>query len=690
MGLFDGLFGKDVISQLKSELAVKNEELRRATVELGNLRSRNFENEDALLQSHRALEEKEQNVQALTGALDESKSKANLLEKGLSDLQNASNEATQVTELHMRTLQEAKAKLELELSSARATNSELLDENERVKQASAERDSVYQEREAKLADRSEKLLSEKQKLQQQAADLHTREQHWKHSIEPKLRVYESHLALDIREAHVAELQSQLEEKQQVVEALDADMARRKCDDESLRKREIEVADWEKALSTLDQEVSGRQEKLDTLQKEQKSRSDSLEAWARELFVHQSRVNQLDREAERLDTLSKQLESQAIESKAQLDSKAAEVRAQRAEIRRQSAQLTEREEFIDSREAEVTRKEERIDVVNSKNLELKRQIKSFTLDVDNLKSQIMNSASAHSKLEAKYEKLHSAHQVALERLKRFGSSPKLASSLNHPVVIQWLLEDADPDSAEVPNGWLGSTGQSPWEEQQFKYAKEQLGYSFYQMPDHELEHIIVGRTGWSKEELINQIDSRDGEPIRIYSQEMFFCKLITGIDPFDTNDEELLDAFAQDHPALQFLTSLPEPWPTIAFGTGLLVDPVDEEDYGVSESPLHILGYRVGSTSNLSVTDRRAILVECFESKELTFSHDSSEPYIAKWGRGKSAQRLYRMATHIKSLADGRAGKDYRKPQARLDWVSDLKWLKDNFFAKYKTRFSWPG
>ena len=97
-----------------------------------------------------------------------------------------------------------------------------------------------------------------------------------------------------------------------------------------------------------------------------------------------------------------------------------------------------------------------------------------------------------------------------------------------------------------------------------------------------------------------------------------------------------------------------------------------------------------STATTSDVIFSKILSECFESKDLTFSHDSDEAYIAKWGRGGGVQRLYRMAVHIKSLADGRVGKDYRKPQARIDWINDLKWLKEKYFNNYKSRFSWPG
>jgi len=47
-----------------------------------------------------------------------------------------------------------------------------------------------------------------------------------------------------------------------------------------------------------------------------------------------------------------------------------------------------------------------------------------------------------------------------------------------------------------------------------------------------------------------------------------------------------------------------------------------------------------------------------------------------------------MAAHIKWLADG-LGKDPRRPQARIDWVEDLEWLKQTFHRQMKRRFQWP-
>ena len=263
-----------------------------------------------------------------------------------------------------------------------------------------------------------------------------------------------------------------------------------------------------------------------------------------------------------------------------------------------------------------------------------------------------------------------------------------SIFTNPIVLRWLIEEGDPDSVEVPNGWLGRTGDGPWTDKIFASALEELSYKFWNLPDHDLRHLIVGRKNWSKDELLAQIDSADGEPLRIYSQEMFLAKLMTGRDPFDSNDEELLLAFAKGHPALEFLLKEPDPWPTICEGNNRPIDPVSNDDYGVAETPLHLLGYHVGATSHLTERQRREILTECFKSRNLEFTRESSDDYQLKWGRGSSAQRLYRMAIHIKWLAEGQ-GKDPRKPQARLDWVNDLEWLRKTFHQSMKSRFKWP-
>lgn len=280
------------------------------------------------------------------------------------------------------------------------------------------------------------------------------------------------------------------------------------------------------------------------------------------------------------------------------------------------------------------------------------------------------------------------ELAAEKVRPIAKAMLTDSPFANPVVLRWLVESGEPESAAVPNGWLGRIGEGPWSDAVLANALEDVGYKFWVTPDGDLRHLIVGREGWAKKVLLEQIDAVNGEPIRIYSQEMFLAKLITGRDPFDCNDSGLLMAFARGHPALEFLLSLSAPWPTVSERDSDPIDPVDSDDYGVSETPLHKLGYHVGATSSLTVAERRRILTDCLEAVALEFTPESSKNYRRKWGRGGSAQRLYRIAVHIKLLTE-RQGLDLRRPRARADWISDLDWLRKTYYAPVRRRFTWP-
>ena len=365
----------------------------------------------------------------------------------------------------------------------------------------------------------------------------------------------------------------------------------------------------------------------------------------------------------------------------------------------------------------------------------RQLKAHEIEVRNFNARMANMAQARAALEAENETLKRSsisledHHKECQKLKNIANSQKDlaesykkqfektclalrdantlverqrqalvshqrqpksavpgATSFSNPTVLRWLVDSGVPQAASVPFGWLGRVGEGPWADSLLAGTLEEIGYKFWVVPDSDLRHLIVGRKGWSKEELLSQIDAIDSEPLRIYSQEMFVAKLMTGHDPFDSEDRELLLAFAEGHPALEYLLELDVPWPEVCDGEGDIT-PLTPEDW-VERSPLHLLGYHVGTTSQLTERQRRELLKKCFEAKKLEFTDESSEEYQRRWGRGGSAQRLYRMAVHIKWLADGQ-GKDFRKPKARLDWINDLEWLRKNFYHSMKRRFEWP-
>lgn len=256
------------------------------------------------------------------------------------------------------------------------------------------------------------------------------------------------------------------------------------------------------------------------------------------------------------------------------------------------------------------------------------------------------------------------------------------------VLAWMFSATTPKRLKVEHGHLHLMGHGPWDVDAFGRLMEDRGFKLWALPDAEIEHIVVGRNSWNRDDLVQHIDARQGLGLRIYSQEMWFAAMSTGRDPFDA-DQELLNAFADGHEALEYLREPGFDWPDLSITEPVGVTIVShEEEFGVRESPMHMMGYRVGETGPSQQT-RQAILDEFLCAKILSFGDDCSSTYRKNWGRPESAQRLYRMAVHIKHVLDGPGGKDWRRPQAREDWMSDLAWLKVTYFKRAMQKFIWP-
>ncbi len=325
--------------------------------------------------------------------------------------------------------------------------------------------------------------------------------------------------------------------------------------------------------------------------------------------------------------------------------------------------------------------------NSKNHTLRAQCDALKASYSYLEIDNQGYRSKLERVLRRVDKLEDA--LAKAKIPRVTRKPIEKNSFSNEVILGWLLSEDAIELAGFANREVGVSGDGPWNEGSLQEIFEKYSCDIYGLTEPSFEYIVVGRESWSKKDLLEQISLREKMPLRIYSQEMFIATILTGRDPFDTGDESLLAAFAEDHPALQFLRSLEYAWPTVTDTESDEIIEVSGENLGVKESPLHMLGYQVGTTSDLCEDERRALLAVCYEARDLEFSKDSTGEYIAAWGPPKSRQRLYRIAMHLKSLADGMVGRDPRKPQARADWVSDLAWLKKKYFGCLKETFYWP-
>lgn len=280
----------------------------------------------------------------------------------------------------------------------------------------------------------------------------------------------------------------------------------------------------------------------------------------------------------------------------------------------------------------------------------------------------------------------ALQAANERLRAEATSQsQLWTSNEH--LLGWLLQNASRQSIGARGRALGWCGSGPFADDVLDLALRRLGFDLYELAHESLSHVVVGRSAWSEEHLLQQIDLRQGKTLRVYSQEMLVAALLTGSDPLDSQDDALLQSFKLGHPALEFLAGEAFRWPAVTVPDTSSVTPLAVGDLGVVESPLHVLGYKVGVTSPLDLRGRRDVLRDAFERRELPFVESNS--YMSRWGTKRSHQRLWRIATHLAHMLNGPVGRDYRKPQARRDWIEDLRWLKREFYDRRRFKFTWP-
>lgn len=273
--------------------------------------------------------------------------------------------------------------------------------------------------------------------------------------------------------------------------------------------------------------------------------------------------------------------------------------------------------------------------------------------------------------------------ATERAKNRAAN--LQSKLDHWArygrIIEWMQADLGDGSLWPHQEPVVIIGEDPYTRQRFTRYLKGCQFETAKAGSADARLMVVGRDGWSESALERQIQARQGEELRVYSQELFLMTIALSRDPLEEcGHEDLIELFGSEHPALAYLIRSKLEWPQTM--PSRLSDQLID-NWGVEESPLHMLGYRVGSTSKLSTQGRRAILKQGFERDTLPPVH--SDEYMWEWGQAKSARRLWRMAHHVASLARRR---DPAKKVATSHWSSDLQWMKKNLFKPWM-KFRWP-
>ncbi len=250
--------------------------------------------------------------------------------------------------------------------------------------------------------------------------------------------------------------------------------------------------------------------------------------------------------------------------------------------------------------------------------------------------------------------------------------------------EWLLKIDEPADNLQWRKEVASVGSEPFQEGFFDAFLRQHGYTPYPCGSQNCDILIVGRSNWHVDQLLQHIDARRGKRLRIYSQEIALLAIVTGYDPFEAGENLLLQV-GNEHPAIKYLIDSKFSWPCVGEKSDNSIH-IDGMLWRGS-SPLTAMGYHVGLTSQLSENERRSLLKNIFKGR-LVFPDEFSEYEKMEWGLPESSVRLKKMASHIVQnirLHGNRLGSD---STAVIEWKTDLVWLRQSFY-KGKFRFGWP-
>ena len=235
--------------------------------------------------------------------------------------------------------------------------------------------------------------------------------------------------------------------------------------------------------------------------------------------------------------------------------------------------------------------------------------------------------------------------------------------------------------------LATSGSGPWDEQEFDEFLRNRDIQLFEMPDDDVDGLILGVEGWSEDDVSAQIYDRDSQSLKIYTQELFVFGLIAGQDPYLLLEEDVIQEIGINHPAIQFILNQRFVWPAWSSSIDEL-DSNNDSDWDIdgsewaNESVLRQLGYGASSTGPSEI-DRRRILSKAFSLP--TLPGIESNDQRKRWGAGKSAKRLHAISNFLGWLINLQGAE---KPSAKEKWVSDLNWLKNQYFSK-TMQFTWP-
>ena len=231
----------------------------------------------------------------------------------------------------------------------------------------------------------------------------------------------------------------------------------------------------------------------------------------------------------------------------------------------------------------------------------------------------------------------------------------------------------------PNG-VGTLGTGPFEEFEFDDFLRKLEIIPI-VPGPDVDILVVGREDW-EDDLGQIIESRRGEILRVYSQEMLLSRIFTGNDPLEIPKIAL--EFATGHPALEHIREWGFNWPVTRLVPARGTTDRSGNLLMKEESLLGFMGYRVGAKGR-DRQKRRDVLTRAFTAD--LFEIPGTLSFGEEWGPPKSANRLFKIAQRISMNVDPLSAGG-RRQEAVSHWLEDLAWLRTEYYQDNYT-FQWP-
>ena len=266
-----------------------------------------------------------------------------------------------------------------------------------------------------------------------------------------------------------------------------------------------------------------------------------------------------------------------------------------------------------------------------------------------------------------------------------SSDRHGYSESHLEVLR-AYEDRWEEGGSLPFTTVAMEGMGPFSRGKIWSYLWDLGAEVSELEDAASPDVLVlGRERVDMNATCRLLRQREGERLRICSQEMLLGWSMTGVDP--NKRPQTVDTFIEGHPALESVRSyLDGRWP----GTDPIPSSGEGEagEFGPKESPLVRLGYTVGQ-DGLGRPSRRDLLHEAYELELDSLPGNYTEEYIEEWGPAESGVRLKRIANHLAANCRNFRGRENDYSLAISHWEEDLRWLEEEFYNPLTYGFTWP-